>query len=152
MLHAMTKTIVVGYDGKEPAEHALERALQEAKAAHARLLIVTVEDMPLDPYEPPTFGTLDDSPPAEPPVAEPPEQLQPVTARALSRAEAEGVPADYLWAVGDPARTIVDAARDNSASTIIVGSHHHSLLQRLLGQDVAAAVQHEANCDVIVVD
>jgi nucleotide-binding universal stress UspA family protein len=151
MLLDMTKTIVVGYDGKEPAQHALERALEEAKAADARLLIVTVEDMPLDPYEPPTFGTLDDSPPVEPLLAEPPE-LRPITARAMSQAEAKGVPADYLWAVGDPARTIVDAARDSSASTIIVGSHHHSLLQRLLGQDVAVAVQHEANCSVIVVE
>ena len=98
-----------------------------------------------------TFGTLDDSRPTRSPLVEPPE-LRPVTAEAMGRAKAEGVPADYVWAVGDPARTIVDAARDNSATTIVVGSHHHSLLQRLLGQDVAAAVQHEANCDVIVVE
>ncbi len=147
----MTETIVVGYDADEPAKRALERAIEEAKAAHARLLIVAVEVMPLDPYAPATFGTLDDSPPTLAPFVEPP-ALRGVTAEAMSRAEAEGVPAEYVWAVGDPARSIVDAARDNGASKIIVGSHHHSLLQRLLGQDVAAAVEHDANCDVIVVE
>lgn len=58
---SVTETIVVGYDGEEPAQRTLERALEEAKAAHARLLIVAVEAMPLDPYAPRTFGTLDDS-------------------------------------------------------------------------------------------
>jgi nucleotide-binding universal stress UspA family protein len=146
-----TETIVIGYDGKDSAQRALERAIAEAKTTHARLLIVTVEALPLDPYAPMTFGTLDDSPPPVAPVAEPPE-LRLLTAEAMNRAQTEGVPADYLWAAGDPARTIVDAARDNGASKIIIGSHHHSLFQRLLGQDVAAAVQHEANCDVLVVE
>ena len=147
----MTETIVVGYDADEPAKRALERAIEEAKAAEARLVIVAVEAMPLDPYAPATFGTFDDSPPTLAPLDVPP-ALQPVIDEALSRAEAEGVPAEYVWAVGDPARTIVDAARDKGASKIIVGSHHHSLLQRLLGEDVAAAVKHEANCEVIVVE
>ena len=147
----MTETIVVGYDAEEPAKRALERAIEEAKAARARLLIVAVEAMPLDPYAPATFGTLDDSPPTLAPLVEPP-ALQRVIAEAMSRAEAEGVPAEYVWSVGDPARTIVDTARDSGASTIIVGSRHHSLLQRLFGQDVGAAVAHEANCDVIVVE
>lgn len=142
---------MVGYDAGEPASRALERALDEAKAAHAHLLIVAVEAMPLDPYAPPTFGTLDDSPPTIAPLVEPPE-LRRLTAEAMSRAEAEGVPADFLWAVGDPARTIVDAARDSKASKIVVGSHHHSFLERLFGEDVAAAVEHEAHCDVIVVE
>lgn len=147
----MTETIVVGYDADEPAKRALERAIVEAKAAHARLLIVSVEAMPLDPYAPATFGTLDDSSPVVAPLVEPPE-LQRVTNDAVSRAEAEGVPADYLWGAGDPARVIVDAARDRGASKIIVGSHHHGLLARLLGEDVAGAVKREADCDVIVVE
>jgi nucleotide-binding universal stress UspA family protein len=147
----VTKTIVVGYDAHEPAKRALERAIDEAKATAGRLVIVAVEAMPLDPYAPATFGTFDDSPPLLAPVDVPPE-LQPVIDEALDRAKAAGVPAEYVWAVGDPARTILDAARDKGASTIIVGSHHHTLLQRLLGEDIAAAVQHEAKCDVIIVE
>jgi nucleotide-binding universal stress UspA family protein len=147
----VSETIVVGYDGGEPAKRALERAIQEAKTADGHLVIVAVEAMPLDPYDPPTFGTLDDGPPKLPPFVVPP-TLQPVIDEATSRADAAGVPSEVVWAVGDPARTIVDAARDKGASKIVVGSHHHSLLQRLLGQDVTAAVQHEAKCDVIVVE
>ena len=147
----MSKTIVVGYDDGEPAKRALERAIEEAKAAHGNLLIVAVDAMPLDPYQPPTFGTLDDSPPTVAPFVEPPD-LKQLTDEAIGRAEAEGVPADFLWAVGDPARTIVDAARDKGASKIVVGTSHHNLLERLFGEDVAAAVKKEADCDVILVE
>lgn len=147
----MSTTIVVGYDAREPAKRALERAIEEAKARHGRLLIVAVLSMPLDPYAPPSFGTLDDSPPPQEPAAEPLE-LKPITDEAIRRAEAAGVPADYVWAEGDPARTIVDAARDNDASALVVGSHHHGFLARLFGQDVAAAVKREATCEVIVVE
>jgi nucleotide-binding universal stress UspA family protein len=38
---AMAKTILVGYDDKEPAKRALERAIAEAKAANADLVVVT---------------------------------------------------------------------------------------------------------------
>jgi nucleotide-binding universal stress UspA family protein len=147
----MAKTIVVGYDGREPAQHALERAITEAKTAHGRLVIVAVEAVPLDPNIPPNFGTLDDIPPPQSPPVEPP-AIRALIAEATRRAKAEGVRADYVWTIGDPAQTIVDVARDNHASTIVVGSHHHNLLARLLGQDVAAAVKHEADCDVLVVD
>jgi nucleotide-binding universal stress UspA family protein len=54
--------------------------------------------------------------------------------------------------VGDPARAIVGAASDRRAALIIVGSHHHSLLGRLLGSDVAGEVRREAGCDVISVE
>jgi nucleotide-binding universal stress UspA family protein len=147
----VTETIVVGYDAGEPAKRALDRAIADAKASHGRLVIVSVEAMPLDPYSPPTFGTLDDSPANVLPVVEP-DDLRLLTDEAVARADAEGVPAEFVWAVGDPGRTIVDAARDKHATKIIVGTHHHNLLQRLFGEDVAAAVQREATCDVIVVE
>jgi nucleotide-binding universal stress UspA family protein len=144
-------TIVVGYDGEAPARRALERAIDEAKAAAARLLIVAVVAMPLDPYAPKTFGTFDDSPPPRSPLLEPP-QLRPLTDEALKRAETAGVAAEIVWTIGDPARTIIDTARDSGAAMIILGAHHHRLLGRLLGQDVAATVEHEAHCEVIVVE
>jgi nucleotide-binding universal stress UspA family protein len=40
-------TIVVGYDGAEPASHALDRAIEEARSARAQLLVVAVAEMPL---------------------------------------------------------------------------------------------------------
>ncbi len=150
---AVTQTIVVGYDGKPPAQRALERALGDAKAAGARLLVVAVAEMPFDPIDPPAYdvGPIVEDPAYTQPPAQPP-LLEPITREAMRQAEAAGVPADYVWeAGGDPARTIVDVARDSGATEIVVGSHHHGLLAGLFGGDVAAAVKREANCDVIVV-
>jgi nucleotide-binding universal stress UspA family protein len=34
----------------------------------------------------------------------------------------------------------------------VLGAHHHGMLSRLLGADVAAVVKRDAGCDVLVVD
>jgi nucleotide-binding universal stress UspA family protein len=46
----------------------------------------------------------------------------------------------------------VDVAKERRATTIVVGHHHHGMLGRMFGSDVAADVQREADCAVIVVD
>jgi nucleotide-binding universal stress UspA family protein len=145
------RTIVVGYDGEEPAERALDRAIEEARRSGARLLVVAVAEMPLNPEGPQNFGTLDDSPARMIPLVEPPE-LEPVFAEARERIEAAGLTADYAWAAGEPADAIVGEARDRKAELIVIGSHHGGLFSRLLGADVAAEVKRTAGCEVVVVD
>lgn len=147
----MGDTIVVGYDDREPAKRALERAIEEAKSSGRRLVIVSIVEMPLNPEGPQNFGTLDDSPARMIPLVVPPE-LEPVQAHAEERIAATGVRAEFVWAVGDPAREIIDAARDHNASLVVLGSHHHSLLGRLVGADVAAQVERELGASVIVVE
>jgi nucleotide-binding universal stress UspA family protein len=146
----MTNTIVVGYDGAEAAQRALERAIEEAKTTGSQLLIVVVDEAFIEAFDAPTFGSGPIEPPPPEPFVEPPD-LKPLTDDAMRQAEVAGVAAEYVWAGGDPAQAIVDAARDSGASAIVLGSHHHSLLGRALGLDVAAAVKREADCDVIVV-
>jgi nucleotide-binding universal stress UspA family protein len=145
------RTIVVGYDGEEPATRALDRAIDEAQRSKGRLVVVAVSEMPLNPEGPQSFGTLDDSPARMIPLVEPPE-LEPVFAAARERIEAAGLDADYAWAAGEPASAIVGEARDRGAAVVVLGSHHHGLFSRLLGTDVAAEVKRSAGCDVIVVD
>jgi nucleotide-binding universal stress UspA family protein len=99
MLPGMSKTIVVGYDDKEPAKRALERAIAEAKESGGTLVVVTVVEFPLDPEGPQSFGALDDSPARMIPLVVPPE-LEPVLAHARGRVAAESVQADFLWAAG----------------------------------------------------
>ena len=147
----MSETIVVGYDDKDPAKRALERAIAEAKERHAHLVVVTVAEMPLNPEGPQSFGTLDDSPARMIPLVVPPE-LEPVIAHARERVAAEGLTADFMWAAGGAAGAIVGAAQDHGAALVVIGTHHHGFLARMLGTDVAAEVKRAAGCDVVVVD
>ena len=144
-------TIVVGYDGEEPASRALDAAIDEARHKSGRLVVVAVSEMLLNPEGPQNFGTLDDSPARMIPLVEPPE-LEPVFAAARERIGAAGVSADFVWAAGEPANAIVTAARDRHADLVVLGAHHHGLFSRLLGTDVAAEVKRSAGCDVLVVD
>ena len=151
MTPARTGSIVVGYDDEDAAKRALERALDEAKANGTDLAVVSVVELPLDPEGPQNFGTLDDSPARMIPLVVP-DELEPVIAHARERVAAEGVSADFLWAAGDPANVLVDVARDRGASLVVVGSHHHGFMAKLLGTDVAAEVKRHAGADVLVVE
>jgi nucleotide-binding universal stress UspA family protein len=147
----MRNTIVVGYDGEEPAQRALDRAIEEAASSRAQLVVVAVIEMPLNPEAPQYFGTLDDSPSPTIPATAPPE-LEHVLAQARERVAASGVRADYVWAAGEPASMIVAAAKDRRASLIVLGGHHHGFFGRIFGEDVAGEVKREAGCSVVVVD
>lgn len=147
----MSSTIVVGYDGAEPAKRALDRAIEEARSARAHLLVLAVFEMPLNPEGPQNFGTLDDSPARMIPLVEPPE-LEPILAEAKERVEAAGLTAEYTWAAGEPAAAIVGAAKERRAKAIVLGSHHHGFFERVFGPDVATQVKRDAGCDVIVAE
>lgn len=144
-------SILVGYDRSAASVRALERAAAEARKTHARLIVLAVLEMPLDPRDPHQFGTAGDGTPITGPFAEPPEITE-ILDDARSRLEQAGVAAEYLWAPGEPARLIVDIAGERRASAIVVGHHHHGMLGRLFGTDVAADVEREADCTVILVD
>ena len=141
---------MVGYDGEDAADRALDRAIDEARAIGGKLLVVSVAEMPLNPEGPQTFGDVS-GPGGMIPLVEP-EELEPVFQEARVKIEAAGVAADYFWAAGDPADTIVGAAKDRGARLIVLGHHHHGMLSRLLGGDVAEQVKRDAGCDVLVVD
>lgn len=150
MLRRMPETIIVGWDDKDPAKRALDRALEEARSRNAELVIVAVEEMPLDPADPRNFGTLDDGP-AEIGIAESPE-LEHALADARTVVEPTGVRADYVFAAGDPARQIVEVAKQRSASLIVIGGHHHGFFAKAFGMTVEDDVTKHAGCDVLVVE
>jgi nucleotide-binding universal stress UspA family protein len=145
--------IVVGFDGHEVAERALERAIADAKTAGVELVIVVVDEEPVDPIAPSMIGfamqpqpiPLENQLPESPPV-------QQLVDEALDRARAAGVSAQAVTGVGDPMREIVAAAQDNGASSVVLGTHHYNRLQHFLGEDVAAAVRRRVECEVITVE
>src|SRR5262245_1994500 len=147
----MSKTIVVGFDASDAASRALDRAIEEARAGHGHLVVLAVDEMPLNPEGPQNFGTLDDSPARMIPLVEP-EELEPLFAAARERIDAAGVTADYVWAAGEPTEEVLAVARERKADAIVLGAHHHGFFGRLFGADVAAGVRREADCDVIVAE
>lgn len=147
----MARTIVVGYDDKGAARRALDYAVEEAKTSRARLVVLAVAEMPLNPQGLQTFGTLDDSPAPTIPI-EPPPELEAALEHARGIVEAAGVRADYVWSAGDPSGEIVDTARDQKAELVVLGAHHHKGLFGLFGADVPEAVEHELGAKVVVIE
>jgi nucleotide-binding universal stress UspA family protein len=146
----MTDTIIVGYDDKEPARKALDRAIDEARNRNGRLVVIAVAEMPLNPADPRNFGTLDDGS-AELGIAESPE-LERALGDARAVIEPTQIEAEYVWAAGDPGRQIVDLAKDRSASLIVIGGHHEGFFGRIFGVSIEEEVKKHADCDVIVVE
>ena len=142
--------VVVGYDAKEPAQRALARAIEEATSRNVPLVVVSIEEMPLDPEGPQNFGSINE--PLRSIPLEAPDEVQEVFAKARVAVEAAGVSADYLWAAGDPAQVIADAAKDRKASAVVLGAHHHRFMDSLFGTDVPAEVEQHLGADVIVVE
>ena len=147
----MAKTIVVGYDDKEPAKRALEHAVEQAKDARARLVVLAVAEMPLNPAGLQNYGTLDDSGPPTIPL-EPPPDLEAALAHAREVVEGAGLQADYVWSAGEPSSEIVGTARDRGADLVVLGAHHQKGLFGFFGADVASEVERELGTRVVVVE
>lgn len=147
----MSRAILLGYDDGGPSRRALDRAVEELRAHGGRLVVLSVLDLPLDPSAPRAYGTPGDGPVARGPYGEPPEVARMLGA-AHTRLKALDVPAEYMWAAGEPGQIIVEVAAQAAADLIVVGSHHHGFLASLFGADVGAEVRKHAGCEVILVE
>ncbi|HUO73369.1 MAG TPA: universal stress protein [Solirubrobacteraceae bacterium] len=135
------KTIIVGYDGTDPAKRALERAVEIAKAFDSKLVITSVGAV----TTPAGGRSLGADPQDETPV------VLGDLADAKSYLDEHGLAADYIEAVGHPADSIVAAAEDRDADMIVVGTRELGAVQRLLGASVSDGVTRRAHCDVLIV-
>jgi nucleotide-binding universal stress UspA family protein len=64
---------------------------------------------------------------------------------------AKGLVAESIFRVGNPYEEIVSAAKEISADLIVIGSHGHTGLGRLLLGSTAERVAKYAPCPVLVV-
>jgi len=144
------RRILVGFDHSDAARRALDRGIAEARERNARLVVLSVFEMPLDPQVDRFFGTLDDIADWEGKPIAPPPELVGLLGEARDRVEAAGLHADFMWAAGEPGRAIVDAARDAKVEAVVLGEHHHGFLAGLFGADVAAEVRKELDAAVIL--
>ena len=134
-------TIVIGYDDTPAARRALERAATLAKALGSKLVVTSVAPVvasaarsagPIDPTDTPADH-----------VAE--------LKHAREYLSEQGLDAEYVPAVGHPADTIAEVAREQRADLVVVGTRELGHIQRLLGQSVSEAVAHKVECDLLIV-
>jgi nucleotide-binding universal stress UspA family protein len=77
--------------------------------------------------------------------------------RAMSDTEihdldaALGIHAEHLVETGEPGPTICDVATEVGADVIVVGTHGHGWIKRVLIGSVSTHVLHHAPCPVLVV-
>jgi nucleotide-binding universal stress UspA family protein len=135
------KRIVLGYDESDSAKRALERAAQLAKAFDSDLVVTSVAPIMTNIGR--SAGPID-------PTDTPADHLEELR-HARSYLESEGIQAHYVQAIGHPAETIAQLARDRNADLIVLGTHERSAVGRLLGQSVSDSVAHKVHCDVMIV-
>ncbi|MFP5451362.1 MAG: universal stress protein [Thermoleophilia bacterium] len=148
----MPGIILVAFDDSEESRRALERAIAEARARKAGLLVLAVFAMPLDPQAAPRdLVTWGDGAPFAGPL-EPPPHIQALLDTAAARIEGAEVTAEYAWAPGPPGQLIMDIAKEREADLIVVGAdHHQTMFSSQLGTNVAEDVAAHAGREVIVV-
>jgi nucleotide-binding universal stress UspA family protein len=122
----------------------------EARETRARITVLSVENVPLDPSVPRNFGTLDDISDRERVKASAPPDVVAHLREAKERLAEAGFDAELTWAAGEPGQVIAETAREMNADTIVLGEHHHGRFARFFGADVDTEVQRHVGCDVIL--
>jgi len=136
--------IVVATDFSEPAEVALERAIELASHYGAELHVTHVFALPV-----PVVGVYDFAIP-ETGIREARESALRRLEEAAKRAVAKGV-RTHTHLVATPTETgISDVARSVGADMIVIGTHGHTGLKHVLLGSVAERVVRHAPCSVLV--
>jgi nucleotide-binding universal stress UspA family protein len=133
----MAERIVIGYDGFEHSERALDWAIQEAAALSAEVEVVVSTGRPvaLDPL---LYGSL---------LEAVEEEAGKIVDQAVARAQARGVTAVGVVEGGDAAGVLVQ--RSQGAAGLVLGKRGRHGVRGRLGSVSAAAAAH-AQCPVIV--
>ncbi|HKP38398.1 MAG TPA: universal stress protein, partial [Pyrinomonadaceae bacterium] len=139
--------ILIGYDGSECAEAALDDLTRAGLPHRAETLVFGVVERWLPPPHPESYLLLPD--PSQEPVVEEANRL---ALRAVERLKTNFPE----WTVnakverGSPASAILDFAEDWQPDLIVVGSHGRSAVGRLVLGSVSQKVITEARCSVRV--
>ncbi|MDO5025089.1 MAG: universal stress protein [Trueperella sp.] len=141
---AHDNVVVVGIDGSEAGETALQWALAQAKARNARLHIVCA-------YEMPTYAAHAE---LNVPVAENNflyEAAEEMVATAVASVQGQGVEVTSSLEFGDPTEVLVEMSKE--VALIVVGGHSGEkgrLADRLL-RTVSSGVPAYAYCPTVVI-
>jgi len=138
--------ITVGYDGSYSAQQALEWAMREAGFRHAPLTVLTVHPVAVSSWTGNPIILPEDHPAVE--------EARQAAKDAIGKAVAElgepcAVPVTVRAVSGNPAQELMAASAD--ADLLVVGSHGHSGMSRVLLGSVSTQMLHHAHCPVAVI-
>jgi nucleotide-binding universal stress UspA family protein len=141
----MYRSIVVGTDGSETAQRAVEEASRLAAELGDELHIVSA-------YEPLRGTRIVGAPEGAAKVwAVPPDaRVQSVVEEAVAGVRMRGMEAKSHTLTGDAADALIEVAALEDAELIVVGSHGMHGVKRVLGS-VPNKVSHNARCSVLIV-
>ncbi len=137
------KRILVGYDGSENAERALDFAIELASKFSARLFVVEVIDLTLF-YNSGVLPPLEATKSLE-------EKAKKDVKKAIEKTKSKGVDTEGITLEGDPAHSILEFAKDNQVDVIVIGSRGLSKVQRIFLGSVSNKIVQESRIPVIVV-
>jgi nucleotide-binding universal stress UspA family protein len=140
----MFRSIVVGTDGSERADRAVQEAIDLARTQDARLHLVAAVSEHERHWE-----ELQSTARVQPVDLR--EVAGQVLAREAGKAQEAGVETDWSAREGDPAEAILEAAEDVSADLIVLGNKGMSGAMRFVLGSVPNKVSHHAHCSVLVV-
>jgi nucleotide-binding universal stress UspA family protein len=135
------RSILVGYDESESSKRALTRAVELAEAFGSRLVLASVA--PIMHGAGRSAGAID-------PIDSPARHIEEL-AHARAYLAGRGVEADYVPAVGEPARAIATLAEKRDVDLIVLGTREPGLVDRLLHHSVSRSVSRRAHRDVLIV-
>lgn len=133
----MTEHIVVGCDGSENSDRALDWAIQEAAALSAQLRVVVSTGRPVAVTPSPHGSFLE--------AVE--EESGEVADRAVARAQERGISAVAVVGRGDAAQMLIE--QSEAASRLVLGKRGRHGVRGRMGSVSAAAAAH-AQCPVVV--
>lgn len=142
-------TILVGVDLSASADQALERAIGLAELHGARLVLVHAQPNDVAASE---VGDVDNAmleQLGEVSAAVRVEEARQLADR-LAAIQARGLRVDLISRIGPPDEVLTAASLEEAAELIVLGSHGHTGITRMLLGSVAASTIRHATCDVLV--
>jgi nucleotide-binding universal stress UspA family protein len=132
--------ILVGYDGSEKAERALETALGFASASDAKVEILSVVRPPEPLNQPQAQETINAAR----------RHFEEVLRRISEAVSSNGIRVSTSIAVGHPAEQILECAERISADLVIVGQRGASEFEGISLGSVSERVLAYAHCPVLL--
>ena len=143
----MSSIIIVGIDGSHGSQRALDYAINAARQAAEKLLIVSVI-----PHSPHAFMSVRQMEGNEAWRKQQSEHAEnDVLAPARAKADAAEITSETLTAFGNPAEVLGKLASESGASRVVVGRHGQSELAAMVFGSVSGSLAQTSPVPVVVV-